>query len=119
MQITLSTHSHLPMDSMYMDKTFLHYLHHPEIVEPIFVEGLPGFGNVGRIAARYLIKFTKAKLFAELYSPYFPDLVIVNKNGICRPPRYEFYAASIKDKHLIILTGDSQPSLDDLSLIHI
>ena len=102
------------MDGMYMDKTFLHYLHHPEIVEPIFVEGLPGFGNVGRVAARHLIKFTKAKLFAELYSPYFPDFVIVNKDGICRPPRYEFYVASIKDKHVIILTGDSQPSLDDV-----
>jgi len=97
-----------------MDKTFFHYLSHPELVEPIFVEGLPGFGNVGRVMARYLIEFTHAKLFSELYSPFFPDFVIVNKSGICRPPRYEFYTSSIKNKHLIILTGDSQPSLDDV-----
>lgn len=97
-----------------MDKTFFHYLYNPVIDEPILVEGLPGFGNVGRVVARYLIKFTQAKLFAELYSPYFPDFVIVNKNGICRPPRYEFLTAKAGDKNLIILTGDSQPSLDDV-----
>jgi hypothetical protein len=83
-------------------------------VKPIFVEGLPGFGNVGRVAARYLIEFAHARFFAELYSPFFPDFVIVNKSGICRPPRYEFYTASVNNKHLIILTGDSQPSLDDV-----
>jgi len=97
-----------------MDRTFFRYLFHPELREPIFVEGLPGFGNVGRVAAKYLIEFTHANLFAELYSPFFPDFVIVNKSGICRPPRYEFSYASINDKHLVILTGDSQPSLDDV-----
>ena len=102
------------MVGAYMDKTFFHHLFHPELVKPIFVEGLPGFGNVGRIAAKYIIEFTHAKLFAELYSPFFPDFVIVNKNGICRPPRYEFYIASINSKHFIILTGDSQPSLNDV-----
>jgi len=103
------------MVGVYMDKTFFRYLSHPELVGPIFVEGLPGFGNVGRIAARSLIEFTHAKFFAELYSPFFPDFVIVNKTGICRPPRYEFYTASINEKHLIILTGDSQPSIDDVA----
>ena len=98
-----------------MNRTFFRYLFHPETVEPIFVEGLPGFGNVGRVAVRYLIEFTHARLFAELYSPFFPDFVIVNKSGICRPPRYEFYTASVNGKPLIILTGDSQPSLDDVA----
>jgi len=80
----------------------------------VFVEGLPGFGNVGKIAARLLIEFTRAKVFAELYSPSFPDYVIVNKDGICRPPRYEFYTATMGDIDFIILIGDSQPSLEDL-----
>jgi len=97
-----------------MDKAFFRYVYQPELTEPIFVEGLPGFGNVGRIAAKHLIKYTNAKLFAELYSPFFPDFVIVKKSGICRPPRYEFYAASVNNRNLVILTGDSQPSLDDV-----
>ena len=86
----------------------------PELANPVFVEGLPGFGNVGRIAARLLIDFTRAKPFAELYSPSFPDYVIVNSRGICRPPRHEFYAASVGKTNLIILTGDAQPSHEDV-----
>ena len=54
----------------------------PTLGNPIFVQGLPGFGNVGRIAAHLLIKFFDAKLFAELYSPTFPDYVSITPKGI-------------------------------------
>jgi len=97
-----------------MDKPYFRYFFEPQLEKPIFVEGLPGFGNVGKIAAQLLIEFTRAKVFAELYSPSFPDYVIVNEDGTCRPPRYEFYAASTEKNQFIILTGDSQPSLEDL-----
>jgi len=97
-----------------MNKPYFRHLFDPELEAPVFVEGLPGFGNVGKIAAGLLIDFAQAKLFAELYSPYFPDYVIVDKEGICRPPRYEFYASTTGKKNFIILTGDTQPSLEDL-----
>jgi uncharacterized protein (TIGR00162 family) len=97
-----------------MDKPYFRHFFEPQLEKPIFVEGLPGFGNVGKIAAQLLIEFTRAKVFAELYSPSFPDYVIVNDDGTCRPPRYEFYAASTEKNQFIILTGDSQPSLEDL-----
>jgi len=97
-----------------MDKPYFRQLFTPELKDPIFVEGLPGFGNVGKIAARFLIEFTSAKPFAELYSPSLPDYVIANKNGVCRPPRYEFYASTTQKTHFIILTGDAQPSLEDV-----
>jgi uncharacterized protein (TIGR00162 family) len=88
-------------------------LFEPQLKEPIFVEGLRGLGNVGMIAARHLIESTGAKVFAELYAPYFPDYVAVKKDGTCRPPRYRFYAAKTEKNHYIILTGDTQPSLED------
>ena len=97
-----------------MNKPYFRHFFEPQLEKPIFVEGLPGFGNVGKIAAQLLIEFTSAKVFAELYSPSFPDYVIVNEDGTCRPPRYEFYTASTEKKQFIILTGDSQPSLEDL-----
>lgn len=97
-----------------MDEPYFRCFFEPQLQKPIFVEGLPGFGNVGKIAAQLLIEFTRAKVFAELYSPSFPDYVIVNNDGTCRPPRYEFYAASTEKNQFIILTGDSQPSLEDL-----
>ena len=96
-----------------MDKPYFRQLFEPHLEEPIFIEGLPGLGNIGMIAAGHLIESTDAKVFAELYAPYFPDYVIVNKDGTCRPPRYQFYAAKTEKSHYIILTGDSQPSIED------
>ncbi len=98
-----------------MDASLFRFLFSPKVETPVFVEGLPGFGNIGKIAARMLIKSRHAKRFAELYSPYFPDYVIVDKKGVCRPPRYEFYSSSTETPHFIILTGDAQPSLEDVT----
>jgi hypothetical protein len=96
-----------------MDKPYFRQIFEPHLKEPIFVEGLKGLGNVGMIAARHLIESTDAKVFAELYAPYFQDYVTVKKNGTCRPPSYRFYAAKTEKNHYIILTGDSQPFLED------
>jgi uncharacterized protein (TIGR00162 family) len=97
-----------------MDKPYFHQVSTVALENPIFVQGLPGFGNVGEIAAHLLVKFCGAKPFAELYSPTFPDYVSVNSKGICRLPRYEFYAAPMEKNDFIIMTGDTQPSFDDV-----
>ena len=86
----------------------------PALENPIFVQGLPGFGNVGRIAAHLLIKFSEAKPFAELYSPSFPDYVSISSKGIAQLPRYEFYSAPLEKNNLVIMTGETQPSFDDV-----
>jgi len=70
-------------------------------------------GNVGLLAARHMIEETGAKVFAELYAPYFQDYVAVGKDGLCSPPRYRFYAAKTEKHDYIILIGESQPSLED------
>ena len=97
-------------------RTLLKWLFKPEIKNPILVEGLPGFGNIGRLTAKLLIDFCNGKRFLELYSPYFQDYVIVDSRGVCRPPRYEFYEASTQNRPLIILTGDTQPSIEDVNV---
>jgi len=97
-----------------MDKPYLRKLSTPTLENPVFVQGLPGFGNVGRIAAHLLIKFCDAKPFAELYSPSFPDYVSVNVKGICHLPRYEFYCAPMEKNNLVIMTGEIQPSFEDV-----
>jgi uncharacterized protein (TIGR00162 family) len=97
-----------------MDKLYLREIFNPDLENPIFVQGLPGFGNVGRIAAHLLIKFCEAKPFAELYSPSFPDYVSINSKGITHLPKYEFYAAPMEKNNLVIMTGETQPSFDDV-----
>jgi len=96
-----------------LDKPIFRQIFEPQLKDPIFVEGLTGLGNVGLLAARHLIEETKAKVFAELYAPYFQDYVAVGKDGLCSPPRYRFYAAKTEKHDYIILIGESQPSLED------
>ncbi|HID90658.1 TPA: proteasome assembly chaperone family protein, partial [Candidatus Bathyarchaeota archaeon] len=81
----------------------------PNLVDPILIAGLPGIGNVGKLTADMLIRFLHAKCFAELYSPYFSNFVIVDQHGLSYLPRYEFYASPLSKPNVIILTGDTQP----------
>jgi len=100
--------------ALLMNKPYLRKLSNPTLQNPIFVQGLPGFGNVGRIAAHLLIKYTDAKSFAELYSPSFPDYVSITSKGIALLPHYEFYYAPMDKNDLVIMTGEIQPSFDDV-----
>ncbi len=97
-----------------MDKPTFREIWNPALENPIFIQGLPGFGNVGRIAAHQLIRQSEAKLFAELYSPTFPDYVAVSSKGICHLPKYEFYTTNLDKTDFVIMTGESQPSFDDV-----
>jgi hypothetical protein len=74
---------------------------------PIFVEGLPGIGLIGKIAVECLISELDAKKFAELYSPYFPHQALVQQDSSVRLVRDEFYYAS-GEQDIILLTGDTQ-----------
>lgn len=83
----------------------------PKLKNPIFIEGLPGVGNVGRIAANYLIEELKAEKFAELYSSHFMPFVLPRKDGDVHVLNNEFYYWKSKKKgqrDMIILVGDSQ-----------
>jgi uncharacterized protein (TIGR00162 family) len=93
-----------------MKETFVKETTKTEPKNAVLIEGLPGMGLVGRIAARHLIKQLGAKRFAELYSPHFPYYVLVNKRGNVRLLRGEFYfwKNSMGENDLIFLIGDSQ-----------
>jgi len=97
-----------------LDRTYIRQRFEPKLENPILVAGFRGVGNIGRIVARLMIESTQAKIFAELYSPLFPDYVLINRRGICRLPRYEFYV-STKGENLIILTGDGELPIEDVT----
>jgi len=82
-------------------------LYSPPLDSAMFVVGLPGLADAGRIAARLLIDFVNAKLFAEYYSSRFPDNVVIEDSGICRLPRYEFYESCSCQPNIVVLTGDA------------
>ena len=97
-----------------MDKPYLHTLSNPTLENPIFIQGLAGFGNVGQIAAHMLINYFNAKPFAELYSPNFPDYISITPKGIAYLPKYDFYYAPIEKNNLVIMSGEIQPALEDV-----
>ncbi|MBI2547352.1 MAG: proteasome assembly chaperone family protein [Candidatus Aenigmarchaeota archaeon] len=85
-------------------------LEKPKLNNPIFVEGLPGIGQVGRIAAQFLVEELKAKKFAELISSHFMHYVLLQQSSIVHVLKNEFYYVKGKkgQRDIILLVGDSQ-----------
>ncbi|MEK6863047.1 MAG: PAC2 family protein [Nanoarchaeota archaeon] len=80
----------------------------PELNKPILIEGLPGIGNVGKIAADFIVDNLKAKKFIEITSNSFPHSVFVNEKNLIDLPKIELYYKKGK-QDLIFLNGDVQP----------
>jgi uncharacterized protein (TIGR00162 family) len=79
----------------------------PKLKNPVCLVGLPGIGNIGRIAIGYMVHELKAKKFADLYSPYFFPFVMIHNNMI-HTLKNEFYYYKGKKQDLILLIGDCQ-----------
>ncbi len=93
--------------------TFIRWIKKPKLKNPVFIQGLPGIGYVGRNAAGYLVDELGAEKFAEMYSYHFPHVVLVdpNKKGLIRELKLEFFFWKAKKKgqrDLVILIGDAQ-----------
>ncbi|OYT35253.1 proteasome assembly chaperone family protein [Archaeoglobales archaeon ex4484_92] len=96
-----------------LKKVDVRFIRFPEDVglkEPVFIEGLPGIGHVGKLVADHLVKELKAEKVVEIYSYYFPPQVMVQENGTIRMPKNEIYAwkSNGDAPDLLILVGDFQ-----------
>ena len=83
----------------------------PKLRNPILIEGLPGVGNIGRVAVGYLIEELGAKKFAQLYSEHFFPFVMLHENYQVHLLKNEFYywkAKKAGQRDLIFLVGDCQ-----------
>ncbi|MHC1580960.1 proteasome assembly chaperone family protein [Methanopyrus sp.] len=83
----------------------------PDVEKPVLVEGLPGIGHVGKLAAEAMIEDLGAEKFGELYSPYFPPQVSVNQDGIVEVMKNEFYvyeSDGSDEPDIIFLVGKAQ-----------
>jgi len=89
------------------------FLKEPEEVgleKPVFIEGLPGIGHVGKLVADHLVKELDTVKVVEIYSHHFPPQVMVNEDGTIRLPKNEIYAykSDGDSPDLLILVGDFQ-----------
>jgi proteasome assembly chaperone (PAC2) family protein len=82
---------------------------------PIFIEGLPGIGNVGKIAVDYLIDKLEAEKVGSFFSTSLPNSVFVNEKNLVQLPSIELYYAKIGKQDFLFLSGDTQPSDEEAS----
>jgi len=82
----------------------------PMLKNAILIEGLPGIGNVGKLAVNHLINELNAKKSLEIYSSTLPPQVKINKGGIVSLINNEFhyYKNSNGQRDIIFLTGEHQ-----------
>ena len=87
----------------------------PKLNNPVFIEGLPGIGNVGKVAVDFLIDELKAKKLYEITSYTFPHSVFVNEDNLVELPVVEVFYKQLRGKSdLLLLGGDVQP-VDEIS----
>ena len=97
------------------NNTWIVELSKQSLNEPVFIQGLPGLGFVGKISVDFLIEQLKPIKLAELYSTHLalPDGglgVKIELNGTYKLPKYSFYAYKGKPD-ILFLAGDIQPSM--------
>lgn len=82
----------------------------PRLKNTVLIEGLPGIGLVGKLAADHMLDQLNAKKFAEIYSPYLPPQVTIQEDGTIKLVNNELYYW--KDKKgvndILLLLGDFQ-----------
>lgn len=89
----------------------------PTLHNPVLLEGLPGIGNVGKIAVDFLIEEFRAEKLYSFFSYKFPYSVFVNEHNLVEMPQLALYYKKFNGKRkgssaprdLLLLTGDIQP----------
>jgi len=74
----------------------------------VLIEGLPGVGHVGKLAAEHLLEEFDGELVRRVYSTEFPPQVSIDGDGVAELTCAEFHAVETDGADLLVLTGDHQ-----------
>ncbi|MCH7902799.1 PAC2 family protein [archaeon] len=86
----------------------------PKLKNPILIEGLPGIGNVGKVAVDFIIEELNAKKVFNIISYSMPHSVFVNEDNLVELPSISVYAAKTSKRDILFVAGDAQP-IDEVS----
>ncbi len=93
-----------------MDELEIDSVAEADLEDPVLIEGLPGVGHVGKLAADHLLEETDGDntLVRRIYSREFPPQVTI-ENGVTELTCCELHAVSPPDaRDALVLTGDHQ-----------
>ena len=82
----------------------------PELRSPVIIEGLPGVGNVGKLAADLMAEQLGAKRMMRIYSPELPPQVLVDDECLAETACCEIWYADIGERDAVFILGDYQAS---------
>ena len=92
-----------------MERIIVNQYKKPKLNNPVLIGGLPGIGNVGKIAAEYLIEKLKMEKLADVFSQYLPPQVFIDDNSVVKLVRNSLYYKKFPKKNdLLVLVGDFQ-----------
>ena len=72
--------------------------------EPVLVEGLPGVGLVGKLAADHLVEQFEMECYASVHCEGLPEVAVYGENSRAVKPPVRIYADA--DRDLLALTSD-------------
>ncbi|PSP94887.1 proteasome assembly chaperone family protein [Halobacteriales archaeon QS_4_62_28] len=91
-----------------MDEFEIERIEEVSLTDPVLIEGLPGVGHVGKLAAEHLLEELDSTLVCRVYSQHFPPQVTV-EDGTTQLASAEFHAVTPADgQDMLVLTGDHQ-----------
>ena len=90
-----------------MDEFDIDRVADPSLDDPVLIEGLPGVGHVGKLAAEHLLEEFDAELVRRIHSEHFPPRVTV-EDGRTRLACAEVHAIEGTEHDCLVLTGDHQ-----------
>jgi len=91
-----------------MDEFDIETLGEASLEDAVLVEGLPGVGHVGKLAAEHLREELDAEPVRRIHSEHFPPQVGVGEDGVAKLTAAEFHAVETDGRDLLLLTGDHQ-----------
>jgi len=80
----------------------------PELQDPVLVEGLPGVGHVGKLAAEHLLEEFDGELVRRVYADFFPPQVSLDDESVANLTHAEIHAVDAGGQDVLVLTGDHQ-----------
>ena len=80
-----------------------------KLTRPVLIEGMPGIGNVGKVAADLIAEQLKAVKIVSFFSYSLPNSVFVNEDNLVELPKIEIFHKKKGKNDFLFLVGDVQP----------
>ncbi len=88
--------------------SFARFDSRPLLKDPILIAGLPGVGDIGKIAVDLIADQLHAERLVRIFSDDLPATVYVDEDCCIEAPCFSLWLARLKDADVVFLRGNCQ-----------